>query len=171
MSRLVLVIVALIVFAASVVLAAPALAGGGGCKNTSNVEGAGRGVDMKANCFRAAILKIEPGTTITWDNRDDWDHALNGIGGDWGQNEHVASGDTFSQRFDQPGTYPYYCYIHPGMVGAILVGDAAEVAPALDVSSVETASAATLPALVWLLTGLAAGTTLTVGAWLARSRR
>jgi hypothetical protein len=31
-------------------------------------------------------------------------------------------------RFERPGVYPYYCVIHPGMVGAVVVGGGSELA-------------------------------------------
>jgi hypothetical protein len=39
-------------------------------------------------------------------------------------------GETVSYRFDQDGVYPYSCLIHPGMVGAIVVGDGVGTDPA-----------------------------------------
>jgi plastocyanin len=33
------------------------------------------------------------------------------------------SSGTFRHRFEQPGTYPYECTIHPGMEGSIVVED------------------------------------------------
>ena len=32
-------------------------------------------------------------------------------------------GDRTSVRLEQAGTYPFFCYVHPGMVGVVVVGD------------------------------------------------
>jgi plastocyanin len=33
----------------------------------------------------------------------------------------LSSGDTFTFTFDQPGTYGYFCQIHPEMTGSITI--------------------------------------------------
>lgn len=33
-------------------------------------------------------------------------------------------GRSFTATFRRPGVYPFQCYLHPGMAGAVLVGDA-----------------------------------------------
>ena len=40
--------------------------------------------------------------------------------GSWAE---IAPGQTVTHRFDTNGTYVYYCMLHIGMVGAIVVGD------------------------------------------------
>ena len=51
-------------------------------------------------------------------------HVVVGVGDSWGDpGISLVQGDTVRYRFDQDGVYPYSCLIHPGMVGAIVVGD------------------------------------------------
>jgi len=160
---------------ASVVAAAPAFAGGGGhgCRETSLSAEAGQSsVEMKANCFRSAAVRVEAGTTVTWRNLDGWEHAIDGVGADWGSEQLIATGEAFSRRFDEVGVFPYYCKLHSGMIGTVIVADGAtEQDPAgLGVVSVEAASTGP-PGAAWLLTGLLAGVLATAGATFARSRR
>ena len=49
-----------------------------------------------------------------------------------------------SYRFDQDGVYPYSCLLHPGMVGAIVVGDGVgtDLAGVVPVAGTEDGNAA-----------------------------
>jgi hypothetical protein len=38
----------------------------------------------------------------------------------------MREGGSVSYSFDEAGVYPYVCTWHPGMVGAVVVGDATE---------------------------------------------
>lgn len=72
--------------------------------------------------FSPATLTVKAGTRVTWTNRDDEPHTVTSA-----SNPRVfASGalDTdgsFAFTFDKPGTYPYFCAIHPHMTGVIVV--------------------------------------------------
>jgi hypothetical protein len=67
------------------------------------------------------VLRVEPGSTVTFVNRDTMAHPLSRPGGEWGWDGGV--GDRTTVRLDQAGTYPFFCYVHPGMVGVVVVGD------------------------------------------------
>ena len=98
---------------------------GGGCMHgTGPTNGRGHEVQMVDACFTATVLYVDRGTEVTWTNRDAMDHDVVGVGGSWGDPGHtLRPGDSVSYRFDEDGVYPYACWIHPGMVGAIVVGD------------------------------------------------
>jgi len=97
--------------------------GGGGCgAGTAFTEGAGTTVDIVDACFTPAILRVEPGTRVTFVNRDAMVH--NVTANDWGHWDDLHGGDRFSTSFDDPGVYPFACTYHPGMTGAIVVGEA-----------------------------------------------
>lgn len=101
----------------AVLPAAPAVAGGG-CR--SFTDGAGPAVDAKHNCFAPTVARVDPGETVTWRNTDGSPHNIvttAGFGGD------LPVKDSISHRFAEPGVYPYVCTLHPGMVGAVVVGD------------------------------------------------
>ena len=103
---------------------------GGGC-HIPPTTGRGDSVDIAALCFDATVLYVEPGTDVTWTNRDAMTHVVVGVGDSWGDpGISLIQGDTVSYRFDQDGVYPYSCLIHPGMVGAIVVGDGVGTDPA-----------------------------------------
>lgn len=101
-----------------------ASAGGGCMHSTGPTTGRGDTVEMLDMCFTSTVLYVEPGTDVTWTNRDETGHIVVGVGGTWGNLDLTLNkGDTVSYRFDQDGVFPYACWIHPGMIGAIVVGD------------------------------------------------
>jgi plastocyanin len=71
--------------------------------------------------FAPAAASVSPGTTITWTNRDDVPH--NVVSTDQKFKSPVLDTDErFSHRFDVPGTYDYFCSLHPKMTGHVVVG-------------------------------------------------
>jgi plastocyanin len=71
--------------------------------------------------FAPATASVAPGTTITWTNRDDVPHTV--VSTERAFKSPVLDTDEqFSHRFDAPGTYEYFCSIHPKMTGRIVVG-------------------------------------------------
>ena len=72
--------------------------------------------------FSPAQLSVAAGSTVTWENHDDMPHT---IVDDATPREFKSapldSGDHFSQTFTKPGTYKYFCSIHPHMTGTIVV--------------------------------------------------
>ena len=72
--------------------------------------------------FSPAPLTVAPGTTVTWTNTDDEPHTVTSAdGGKMFKSPALDTDDKFSFTFDKPGTYKYFCSIHPHMVGTIVV--------------------------------------------------
>jgi Icc protein len=81
----------------------------------------GHEVVLDGRRFNPAITSVAVGTTVTWTNRDDLPHSI--VSAD----RHFTSpvldtNQRFSRRFDVPGTYSYFCSLHPQMAGEIVVG-------------------------------------------------
>jgi plastocyanin len=110
---------ATLMLAALAVPALPASAGGGGCYGGAT-QGAGTDVFLAEACPTPTILQVDPGTTVTFTNKDPFVHNI--IGNTWGHPDDLNQGDSFTATFDKPGVYPYACWYHPGMTGAIVVG-------------------------------------------------
>jgi len=70
--------------------------------------------------FAPAELTVPAGSTVTWTNKDDEPHTVVGDGGLF-RSGALDTGESFSFRFAQPGTYRYACSIHPRMTGTIVV--------------------------------------------------
>ena len=108
-----------VVAAATVATAAPASAGGG-CHRPAT-EGAGTTLALSELCFSPTVLRVEPGAQVRVVNRDAIAHPLSRPGGDWYWDG--TAGEATTVRLDEAGTYPFYCFAHPGMVGVVVVGD------------------------------------------------
>ena len=102
--------------------AGPAQAGGS-CHLAVATTGAGIRVDIKELCFTPVVLYAQKGETVTWTNRDPVDHTVTGLGFSWGSNGILTQDQSVTYRFTEAGVYPYACVLHPGMVGAVVVGN------------------------------------------------
>jgi plastocyanin len=77
-------------------------------------------IAVKDFTFNPTPLTIKTGSTVTWTNRDDEPHtAVSDIG--LFKSGGMDTNESFSFKFDKPGTYHYTCTIHPRMVGTIIV--------------------------------------------------
>jgi plastocyanin len=65
-------------------------------------------------------LDIAVGTTVIWMNTDSTSHTSTSNAAGW-DSGIVAPGGQFSFAFQNAGTFPYHCAIHPGMVGTVVV--------------------------------------------------
>ena len=66
------------------------------------------------------------GTTVTWSNDDITIHTVtsvnpNGVVNGLFDSELIMSGETFEITFNDAGTFDYYCFVHPYMVGIVNV--------------------------------------------------
>ena len=127
-----------IVAALTVVPGGAALAGGG-C-HAAPSEGEGDTVEVAKMCFTPSILRVEPGTEVTFVRFDPMSHNISA--NRWGTDQDMYAGDKFSAMFRAEGIYPYACMYHFGMTGAIVVGDGKGAATVpVDVGTVEDALA------------------------------
>ena len=116
-TRVVLVVASMLVLSWPAI---PAGAGGGGCHEEST-EGTGDTVHMAAACFTPSVLRVEPGTEVTFVNKD---MAVHNVTSPTFYSEgDLREGDAFRAVFEEEGTYPYACMYHFGMTGAVVVGD------------------------------------------------
>lgn len=70
--------------------------------------------------FSPAALTVKAGTQITWTNGDDIPHTVVSNGPTF-KSKVLATGEKFTFRADKPGTYSYFCSIHPNMTGKVVV--------------------------------------------------
>jgi len=70
--------------------------------------------------FGPAAATVAVGTTITWTNHDDIPHTVTSTDGVF-KSKVLDTDEKFSFTFDKPGTYPYFCTIHPKMTGKVVV--------------------------------------------------
>lgn len=70
--------------------------------------------------FEPSILTVKAGATVTWVNRDDEPHTATATDKSF-NSKTLENGDRFAKAFTAPGTYQYYCALHPKMTGQIVV--------------------------------------------------
>jgi plastocyanin len=79
---------------------------------------------MANNQFQPADVSVGAGGIVTWTNTDTIPHTVTADDASF-DSDILMPGDSFSFQFDQPGTFAYRCTLHPGMVGAVTVLEAA----------------------------------------------
>lgn len=84
-------------------------------------------VIIREASFRPSSLTVPAGTTVTWINRDLVRHTVTSTEGLF-DSGRLQSRGSFNYTFDEPGTYGYYCTIHPIMRGTIVVTEPQEAA-------------------------------------------
>lgn len=105
-----------------------AVAGGGGACHEGPITQSGTaGVVMNNACFTPTIARVPVGSTVTWFNKDHFNHTMTGANLTFGSLEEKGVDAVWKVTFDRAGVYPYYCFIHPGMVGSIVVGSDAQL--------------------------------------------
>jgi amicyanin len=77
--------------------------------------------------FDPPRLIVKAGTTVTWHNRDDIPHTVVASGKEF-RSKTLDTDDTFAFTFTTPGSYEYFCSLHPHMTGMIVVEAAAGAA-------------------------------------------
>ena len=77
-------------------------------------------VVVKDFMFMPTPLTVKSGSTVTWTNKDDEPHTVVSDTGVF-KSGGMDTNESFSYKFDKPGTYHFTCSIHPRMVGTVVV--------------------------------------------------
>ena len=77
-------------------------------------------VDIDQFTFLPQRITVKAGTTVTWINEDDIPHTVASSTKQF-KSKALNTDDKFSFTFSTPGTYDYFCSLHPHMTGTILV--------------------------------------------------
>ena len=100
-------------------------------------EASGTEVSLRNVKFEPGEITIAAGDTVTWTNEDTVLHTVtSGTGQEQGVpgvsentdaepdglfDHEMPEGETFSFTFEKAGTFEYFCAIHPGMTGTVVV--------------------------------------------------
>lgn len=93
-------------------------------------------VSASDSAFAPRTITVPAGTTVTWTNNGQMPHTVTADDGRFDSGT-FAPGRSYSRRFPEPGTYPYFCRLHGapggvGMAGVVVVtagGAALETIP------------------------------------------
>jgi amicyanin len=70
--------------------------------------------------FNPQTVTVKAGTTVTWTNKDDIPHAIAAVGKQF-KSKVMDTDNSYSFTFTTPGSYAYFCSLHPHMTGTIVV--------------------------------------------------
>jgi len=77
-------------------------------------------VSIRAFKFVPAQLTVPVGATVTWTNGDEEAHTVTAT-----DRAYTSSGldrqESYAHRFTAPGTYTYFCALHPHMTATVVV--------------------------------------------------
>lgn len=98
--------------------------------------------------YSPASLTVVPGTAITWTNTGQQPHTVTSTAGS--QQKGLSSGTlvpgkTYTVTLTTPGTYTYFCTIHPFMTGTIVVQASAPPAPPASPTASPTVTPTPIP--------------------------
>jgi plastocyanin len=72
--------------------------------------------------YNPQALTVSAGTKVTWINRDDLPHTVtSSVKPRLLDSPSLDTDESFAHVFNTPGTYEYYCTVHPKMTGKIIV--------------------------------------------------
>lgn len=83
------------------------------------------GCEATDECFIPSSITVQVGTTVTWTNDDSAAHTVTSgqdatFDGIFDSGLFMA-GRTYQFTFEDAGTYPYFCFVHPWMKGTVIV--------------------------------------------------
>ena len=70
--------------------------------------------------FSPMTIEVQRGATIKWINKDDIPHVVASTAGVF-KSRAIDTDGSFVFTFTEPGTYEYYCSVHPKMTGKVVV--------------------------------------------------
>jgi plastocyanin len=109
-----------IVSASLVARAIPVTQPGGGPQAAGDSTSGSSPVTIDNFSFSPVALTVAAGTTVKWTNHDDIPHTVTERDHKF-KSKALDTDDTFSHTFDEPGTYEYFCSLHPKMTAKVVV--------------------------------------------------
>jgi plastocyanin len=104
--------------------------GASGANTGTSVSIVSGSSSLTDTAYQPNPIQVSVGNTVTWTNDDAQPHTV--TSGSNGQPDNkfnsspnfsplVNPGQTFSFTFTEAGSYPYFCMLHPNMVGTVSV--------------------------------------------------
>ena len=78
-------------------------------------------IEIKDFAFNPQTLTVKSGEKITWINRDDEPHTVVSADKQFKKSTALDTDQEFTITAGAPGTYTYFCSVHPKMTGTIVV--------------------------------------------------
>lgn len=92
------------------------------------------GCEIENRCYIPSLLEVKTGDQVKWKNNDATIHTVTSGSALSGPDTKfdsglVNTGSEFSFIFEKPGSYPYYCVVHPWMEGLVIATVAKDMKP------------------------------------------
>jgi plastocyanin len=68
--------------------------------------------------WKPKLAEVTPGTRVIW-RAVDGNHTVTSYGGGWSKNTAIAEGERTRFRFNNNGTFKYFCTIHGNVVDGV----------------------------------------------------
>ena len=78
-------------------------------------------IEIKDFMFNPPKITVKSGEKITWINRDEEPHTVVSVGKKFPKSPGLDTDQEYSITTGAPGTYEYFCSVHPKMTGTIVV--------------------------------------------------
>jgi plastocyanin len=78
-------------------------------------------IEIKDFAFNPQTITVKSGEKITWINRDEEPHTIVSVEKQFKKSSALDTDQEFTITAGAPGTYTYYCSVHPKMTGTIVV--------------------------------------------------
>ena len=78
-------------------------------------------IEIKDFMFIPQTITVKSGQSITWINRDDEPHTVVSVEKQFKKSPPLDTDQAFTITAGAPGTYTYFCSVHPKMTGTIIV--------------------------------------------------
>lgn len=78
-------------------------------------------IEIRNFMFSPRTLTVPAGAKVVWINRDEEPHTVFSAGGQFAPSKALDTGDRYATTLSKPGTYVYYCTVHPFMTGTVIV--------------------------------------------------
>ncbi|PYJ93105.1 MAG: hypothetical protein DME62_10110 [Verrucomicrobia bacterium] len=93
----------------------------GEMKNTDDTGTKQNKIEIKDFAFNPQTLTVKSGEKVTWINRDEEPHTVVSVEKQFKKSTALDTDQEFTITAGAPGTYTYFCSVHPKMTGTIVV--------------------------------------------------
>jgi plastocyanin len=78
-------------------------------------------IEIRDFAFNPQTLTVKSGEKVTWINRDEEPHTIVSVEKQFKKSTALDTDQEFTITAGAPGTYNYFCSVHPKMTGTIVV--------------------------------------------------
>ena len=93
----------------------------GEMKNDDSTSSKQNRIEIKDFAFNPQTITVKSGEKVTWINRDEEPHTIVSVGKQFKKSTALDTDQEFTITTGAPGTYTYFCSVHPKMTGTIVV--------------------------------------------------